>query len=186
MHNLKLKPKKGSLFSPEVHFLGRKVSRDGVSVTDDHIQCVLNWPQPKNALQVSKFTGFVSYHRAFIQGLSETMKPLHTLTKPKEPFVWTDACEIAFQKLKQEMTTTPVLALPNNLYLFILDTDASDVAIGAALYQVQEGVERPVSFASNTLTPVQRRYCTTRKELLAIVMFTRHYKHYLLGREFIL
>ena len=66
----------------------------------------------------------------------------------------------------------PVLVFPNNLDLFILDTDASGIAIGAALYQVQYGVERPVSFASNTLTPVQRRYCTTRKELLAIVMFT--------------
>ena len=59
-----------------------------------------------------------------------------------------------------------------------MDTDASDIAIGAALYQVQDVVESPVSFASNTLTPVQRRYSTTRKELLAIVMFTRHYKHY--------
>ena len=66
VHNLKLKPKKCSLFSMEVHFLGRKVSRDGVSVTNDHVKSVLNWPR-----QVSKFTGFVNYHREFIQGLSE-------------------------------------------------------------------------------------------------------------------
>ena len=71
VHNLKLKPKKCSLFSTEVHFLGRKVSRDGVSVTNDHVKSVLNWPRPKNALQVSKFTGFVNYHREFIQGFSE-------------------------------------------------------------------------------------------------------------------
>ena len=82
------------------------------------------------------------------------------------------------------MTTTPVLAFPNNEDPFILDNDASDTAIGAALYQIQNGVERPVSFASHTLTPAQTRYCTTRKELLSIVVFTRHYKHYMLGCEF--
>ena len=69
--------------------------------------------------------------------------------------MWTDACEFGFQKLKQEMTTTLVLTFPNNLDMFILDTDASDVVFGAALYQVQYGVERPVSFASHTLKPVQ-------------------------------
>ena len=76
VHNLKLKPKKCSLFTKQVRFLGRKVSRDGVSVTNDHVQCVLDWPRPNNALEVSKFTGFVNDHREFIQGLAETMKPL--------------------------------------------------------------------------------------------------------------
>ena len=147
-----------------------------MSVTNDHVQCVLDWPRPNNALQVSKFTGFVNDHREFIQGLAETVKPLYSLTKPRAPF--------EFQQLKRDMTTTPVLAFPNNDDPFILDTDASDTAVGAALYQIQNGVERPVSFASHPLTPTQTRYCTTRKELLSIVVFTRHYKHYLLGREF--
>ena len=61
------------------------------------------------------------------------------------------------------MTITPVLAFPNNDDPFILDTDAADTAVGAALYQIQNEVERPVSFASHTLTPAQTRYCTTRK-----------------------
>ena len=68
MHNLKLKPKKFSPFTKQVRVLGRKVSRDGVSVTNDHVQCVLDWPRPKTALQVSKFTGFVNCHREFIRG----------------------------------------------------------------------------------------------------------------------
>ena len=139
-----------------------------VSVTNDHVQCVLDWPRPNTALQVSKFTGFVNYHSEFIQVLAETMKLLYTLTKPRAPFEWTESCEHAFQQLKRDMTTTPVLAFPNNDDPFILDTDASDTAIGAALYQIQNGVERPVSFASHTLTPAQTRYCTTRKELLSI------------------
>ena len=92
----------------------------------------------------------------------------------------------AFRELMHVMTTTPVLAFSNNVDPRILDTDGSDVAIGAALYQLRNGTLRPISFASHTLTPIQQRYCTTRKELLAIIMFTCHYKHYLIGREFTL
>ena len=177
VHNLKLKPKKYSLFTKQERFLGRKVSRDGVSVTNDHVQCVLDWPRPNNALQVSKFTGFVNYHREFIQGLAERLKPLYMLTKSRPPFEWTERCEHAFQQLKRDMTATPVLTFPNNDDPFILDTDASDTAVGAALYQIKNGVERPVLFASHPLTQAQTRYYTTRKEL-SIVVFTRHYKQY--------
>ena len=103
------------------------------------------------------------------------MKPLYRLTKPWVPFEWTERCEHAFQQLKLDMTITPVLAFPNNDDPFILDTDAADTAVGAALHQIQNGVERPVSFASHTLIAAQTRYCTTRKEPLLIVVFIRHY-----------
>lgn len=86
--------------------------------------------------------------------------------------------------LKNALMTTPVLALPNASDPFILDTDASNVAIGAELIQVQNGVERTIAYSSFALTPEQLNYCTTRKELLAVVRFTRHYRHYLLDREF--
>lgn len=67
--------------------------------------------------------------------------------------------------------------------MFILDTDASEKAIGADLSQIQDGVERVVSFGSKILTPAQRKYCTTKKELLALVTFTRQYRHYQLGHS---
>ena len=69
--------------------------------------------------------------------------------------------------------------------MFILDTDASDTATGADLLQLQEGEERVISYGSFSLTPAQRNYCTTRKELLALIQFTREYHHYLLGRKFL-
>ena len=71
-------------------------------------------------------------------------------------FEWTDSCEPAFQELKQVMTTTPVLVFPDNVDPFILDTDASDVVIDAALYQLHSGIAHPISFASHTLTPTQQ------------------------------
>jgi hypothetical protein len=75
--------------------------------------------------------------------------------------------------------------LPNSSDRFILDTDASDSAIGAEILQIQDDQERVIAYGSSTLSAAQRRYCTTRKELLAVVRFTQHFRHYLLGREFI-
>ena len=73
------------------------------------------------------------------------------------------------------------LNYPNSNDTFILDTDASDNTIGAELSQIQKGEEKTICFASKVLTPAQRKYCTTRKELLAIVTFTRQFRYYLLG-----
>lgn len=75
--------------------------------------------------------------------------------------------------------------MPNAHDKFILDTEASDTAISIKLLQNQNGEERVIAYGSFTLAPAQRRYCTTRKDLLAIVRFTQHFRHYLLGREFV-
>lgn len=110
--------------------------------------------------------------------------PLNRLTG-KKPYMWGQEQQDAFSNLKLALTTTPVLALPNSKDLFILDTDASDFAIGVELIQLQEGEERVIAYGSVSLTPEQQRFCTTRKELLAIVRFTKQFSHYLLGREFV-
>ena len=113
--------------------------------------------------------------------------PLFALTKKKKPdFIWKNSHEQAFIALKKTLTEPPLLSFPNNKDNFILDTDASDVAIGAELLQIQGGVEKVIAYASCTLSSEQRRYCTTRKELLAVVRFTRHFRYYLIGRKFTL
>ncbi len=78
-----------------------------------------------------------------------------------------------------------MLALPNQSDDFIVDTDASNLAIGGELIQVQDGEEKVIAYGSYALTPEQRRYCVTRKELLAVVRFCRQYRYYLLGRPFV-
>jgi hypothetical protein len=87
-------------------------------------------------------------------------------------------------ELRKAMVRAPILALPNATDHFILDTDASDKSVGAELIQIQGGEERAVAYGSLTLTPEQQKYCTTRKELLAIIRFSRQFRHYLLGRHF--
>ena len=183
---LKLKPRKCALFLSEAKFLGRLATREGVHVTDEHIKSVREWPVPKSKKELQQFLGFLNYHRGFIQGLAGMSAPLYELTGLRVEWKWTEEHQKAFELLKGVMTSPPVLGYPNSSDLFILDTDASDYAIGAALSQVQDAREVPISFASKALNAKQRQYCTTRKELLAVVVFVQHYEHYLLGRPFLI
>ena len=185
-HHLKLKPRKCELFRRKVRFLGRVVSAEGVGVDPEKIEKVLQWPSPTCIKELQSFLGFVNYHREHIRNFAERASPLACLTGPKCDFIWAEEQQQSFEDLKQAVASAPVLGYPTAGGEFILDTDASDIAIGAELCQVQEGAERVLAFASYSLTPAQRNYCTTRKELLAVVRFTRHFRHYLLGRRFLI
>ena len=165
--------------------MGRIVDEDGMRITDDHIKAVRDWPVPKNKKELERFLGFINYHRDFISAMAGRTASLYRLTGCKAIWKWTEDHTKAFEELKDIMVKPPLLAFPNAKDLFVLDTDASDVAIGAELCQMQNGVERAVSYASKVLNSAQKKYCTTRKELLAVVAFTRHYRHYLLGRSFV-
>ena len=183
-YNLKLKPKKCELFKSKVDFLGRVVSRKGVTINPKNVEVVQKWPTPKCSKDVEKFMGFLNYHREFIPNFAFHAAPLYAVTG-KKTFKWDDEQQQAYLKMKELMTTTPVLAYPASDGKFILDCDASGVTIAAVLSQIQEGEEKPVSYASVSLTPEQRKYCTTRQELLAVIRFTRQYRHYLLGKPFL-
>ena len=185
-YNLKLKPKKCSLFHSETLFLGRVVSSKGVSINPENIEKVKTWPVPKSVREVEQFLGFINYHRDHIPNYADITSILYKLTGSKAEFHWDTQEQEAFDLLKEKMITAPILSYPNAYDSFILDTDASNVAIGAALSQLQDEQERVISYGSFVLTPEQRKYCVTRKELLAVVRFTRQYRHYLLGRNFLI
>ena len=180
---MKLKPKKCVFCQSKVEFLGRIVSKNEMSMSSNDVETVAKRAIPKCSKDVERFLGFVNYHRVFIKDFALKATPLYKLTG-KNKFIWEEEQQIAFEELKTYLIQPPVLALPNATDPFILDTDASDVAIGGVLSQVQDGVEKVISFGSYSLIPEQKRYCTTRKELLSIVRFTRQFKHYLLGRIF--
>ena len=178
---MKLKPRKCTFFKREVEFLGKLVSGDGIRIAPDKIETVEKWPIPINAKQLMSFLGFMNYHRSHIPSFAEISADLYTLTNA-DSFVWTDRHQYCFNRLKQLATTAPALSHPTPDGLFILDTDASGTQVAGALSQVQDGVIKPTAFASHVLMKQHRNYCTTRKELLAIVKFCRQFRHYLLGR----
>lgn len=180
---LKLKPKKCHLFQKEVLYLGHVVSEHGVHTDPSKIEAVKTWPTPKNQTDVRSFLGLASYYRRYITKFSHVAKPLTALTEKNTSFIWTEECENAFTTLKGRLMTAPILAYPKIGQPFILDTDASNYAIGAVLSQEQEGSERVVAYASRTLSKPEQNYCVTRRELLAIVHFLKHFRHYLYGQD---
>ena len=184
-YNLKLKSKKCQLLKTEVEFLGRQVSRSGISITSSKADAIQNWPEPTNRKELESFLGYVNYHRSHIQGYVGITSNLYEMAKSKQPFEWHTKHQKTFKQLKEILSSAPCLAFPIPTGKFILDCDASYCSIGAELIQVQNGEERTISYASLSLLPRQRRYCTTRKELLAVVRFCRYFRHYLLGRPFI-
>ena len=180
-HHLKIKPKKCHLFQTEVVFLGRKVTPEGISVDPSKIEAIQKWPVPKTIKELEKFLGFINYHREFIPNISERAQNLFKL-KGQKTLKWEEIHQKEFEDLKNALSSPPVLGYPDPEEQFILDTDASDTNIAAVLYQG----DKVISYGSLMLSAEQRNYCTTRKELLAVVMFTRQYRHYLLGKKFVI
>ena len=183
---LRIRPSKCALFQKQVLYLGHVVSREGVATDPSKTDLVSKWPTPTSVSDVQRFLGLASYYRRFIQNFAGVAKPLHRLTERDRQFKWTVECAEAFAELKSRLVSAPILAFPDCSKPFILDTDASQTGIGAVLSQECNGTERVIAFASRVLSKAERKYCVTRKELLAVVTFIQHFRHYLLGGHFLL
>lgn len=180
-----LKAKKCCLFAKKVTYLGHVVSAEGGATNPAKAAAVEHWPVPTNVTEVRSFLELCSYNRKFIKDFSCIAKCLHTLTEKWTGFKWTSDCQSAFDTWKLRLTNAPLLGHPDFIHPFILDTDESIVSIGAVLSLNIDGIKRVVAYASRTSTKWERRYCLIRKELLAVVHFVKHFRHYLCRKEFV-
>ena len=184
---LRLKPSKCAFFRKEVKYLGHVISCQGVATDPEKVEKVATWPPPTSRREVQQFIGFANYYRRFIKDFAQVARPLHRLTERTSPFVWNNECQESFDQLRKRLCSAPVLAYPDFQRPFILDTDASDTGIGGVLSQVDDqGRERVIAYGSRLLTKPERKYCVTRRELLAVVTFVRQYRPYLICRKFTL
>lgn len=146
-----------------------------------------DWKRTTNKAELRSFLGLVSYYRKYIKDFAKIAKCLHALTSKHGKWEWTSECDKAFQCLKGKLVTAPILGYPDlNGGMFVLDTDATNDSIGAVLSQIQDGKETVIAYASRTLSSAEKNFCVTQKEMLALVYFVKHFKQYLLGREFLL
>ena len=191
---LKLSPEKCIFLQRKVRYLGYEISEKGTHTDPSKIEKIQSWPIPKTVDELRSFIGLCGYYRQHINRYAHIVAPLENLCKPlwnkksnrvKIPIEFNNDHKIAFDSLKRALTTAPVLAFPTMDGEFILDTDASHDAIGSVLSQIQNGKEKVIAYASKKLSQAERQYCITRKELLAVYYFVTHYKHYLLGRKFV-
>jgi len=156
-HGLKAKPSKCVFFKSPIEFLGHLVSAEGIEPQRDKVEKIENWLVPHCLREVRAFVGLASYYRRFIKHFATLGKPLISLMKEKfKPLVWTDEAQAAFKKLKQALLDIVTLSYPIPRLPCILDTNASDVAVGAVLSQKIDGVEKPIAFYSAVLNRTQR------------------------------
>ena len=181
--NLKLKPQKCHLCKPSVEFLGHIVCGKGISPNAMNVAKVQQWPVPRTVKEVKQFLGLANYYRRFIPQFSKVANPLTNLTRKETSFNWDLDCQEAFEKLKLALTGSPIVAYPQDTGLYVLDTDACGVAIGAVLSQIQDGQERVIAYASRSLNKSEKNYCITDKELLAVRYYLEYFRQYLLGRK---
>lgn len=153
----------------------------GVSTNPNKISCMLSWPIPQNVKQLRGFLGLTGYYRKFIKHYGISSSPLTKLLK-KDNFYWTQESDLAFQRLKEAMTTSPVLALPNFSQPFVLETDASGKGVGVVLMQDH----RPTAFLSKALNLRNQALSIYEREFLAVVIAVKKWRTYLQGHKFII
>ncbi|PIK53019.1 hypothetical protein BSL78_10080 [Apostichopus japonicus] len=184
---LKISPDKCQFGCRSVKYLGRIISEKGVETDPDKLEALKSWPRPTNVRELRSFLGFAGCYRRFGSGYSQIAYPLHRLTaggdcarkkgaksntrivSPTRPFGidWTHACELAFQSLKDQLCSTPVLVFADFSKPFVVHTDASREGLGV-LYQEVHGRLHPVAYASRSFTPSERNYPAHKLQFLGL------------------
>ena len=182
---LTLRGQKCHLGLRSVTYLGHTFSSSGMAPDPQKVQSIQQWPQPNTATEVHQFLGLASYYRRYIPHFANIAAPLNELTQKGIQFRWTEECSSAFNFLKDRLAQAPVLDYPqfeSQANPFNLQTDASAIGLGAVLEQ--DG--HVIAYASRALTAPERQYSTIQRECLAVVYALKQFRHYLLGREFLI
>jgi len=156
-------------------FLGHIISVEGVSVDPEKIEAIRDWPRPMNATEIRSFFRLAGYYRRFVKGFASMAQPITKLTGKDVPFVWSPGCEEGFVSLKEMLTSTPVLALPEHGESYMVYTDASRVGLGCVLMQR----EKVIAYASRQLRKHEGNYPTHDLEMVAVIFALKIWRSYI-------
>lgn len=174
----------------ELDFLGHRVDTHGIRPLEDKIKAIKDFPQPQTTNKLREFLGLINFYRRFIPGCAAILQPLNRFLtgnpKKSTSIEWNESAVQSFQTIKAALAKATLLSHPKINAPISLVTDASDVAVGAVLQQFIDSDWQPISFFSKQMTPAEMRYSTFGRELLAIYLGVKHFRHFLEGRQFII
>lgn len=186
-HHLHINCAKTELGKSEIVFLGHHVNKDGIRPLEDRVEAIRNFKTPATVKELKKFIATINFYRRFIPNAIIAQAPLLAMIpgnkkNDKTPLAWTAETTSAFNECKEQLANTTLLAHPISNAELSLWVDASDTAAGAALHQLVNGKLQPLGFFSKKFDKTQRRYSTYDRELTAMYLAVRHFRHWLEGR----
>jgi hypothetical protein len=160
--------------------LGHIISKEGIVVDPEKVKAIREWLAPRNVAEVRSFMGLAGYYRRFIAEFSRIAHSITSLQRKEKKFQWTEECESNFQRLKQMLTSAPILKIVDPNKDYVVCTDACKEGLGGVLSQ--EGFV--ICYESRKMKENERNYATHDLELAAIIHTLRKWRHYLMGKRF--
>ena len=186
-HGITVKKEKCTFMSKSVEFLGYNIDVQGLHTTPDKLNAILKAPYPINVWQLRSFVGLLNYYNRFIPNLASILHPLHNLLKHHGKWKWTTSCSNAVDEARRRLVLSDLLVHFDPQLPLKLDTDASAYGLGAVIsHTCKDGKERPIAFASRTLSKSEVNYAQLEKEALAIIFGVKKFHKYLYGKHFVL
>ena len=189
-HNLKLNPDKIQFKTSTAPFMGHILTPEGLKPSTEIVTAVLEMPQPRDKAATRRFLGTITYLAKFCPNLSEVVRPLRDLTHIKQEFLWSEQHTNAFAKAKELVSKTPCLRYFDINSPVVLQVDASEYGLGAALLQPvtdpngSSNIQwQPVAYSSSSLSPTEQQYAQIEKETLAIVHAFHKFDQLLFGKS---
>lgn len=185
LEGFKLNLSKCNFAKPSVNYLGHVLANNSVRPHHDNLISIKNFPRPLNKKNVRQFLGKINFYHKYIPDHTRLLEPIHNLLRNKTEFKWTNECDYTFNRIKEYLCQSPILAIfdpKKETYIF---TDASALGVGAVLKQVQDnGDLKPAAYFSKKFTPAQAKKKAVYLECLAIQEAIRYWQHWLLGIKF--
>ena len=186
-HGITVKRSKCHFLKDSVEYLGHKIDADGLHTTTKKVKAVQQAPRPVNPQQLRSFLGLLQYYGKFIPNLSTLLSPLNALLLKNQAWNWTNECERAFKEAKMALSSASILVHYNPKLPLRLAADASAYGVGAVISHIYpSGEERPIAYASRTLTASEKNYSQLEKEALSLIFGVKKFHQYLYGRRFTL
>ena len=183
-HGLRLNKDKCKWFLKEITYLGLRICEEGILPTNEKVEAINKMPAPTNVKELRTFLGMINFYRKFIPNASTKLEPLYRLLNENVSWTWNKDQQSAFTWSKDVLTSSKCLAHFDPTKPLVVTADSSSYGVGAVLSLKVDGKDRPICFASRTLSKVERNYSQTEKEALAIVFALRKFHFYLYGRRF--